>query len=133
VEHVAAVSVFVADEVVEHPHPHELPFYGAVAYSVSRRTREVGIRIALGARPVAVVGLVMRQGLTVALAGMAIGGVLASGVARATSRVLYGVSGADPIAWVAAIAVLTGVSVLANVVPARRAARVDPMVALRQE
>ena len=82
--------------------------YGVIAYSVARRTREIGIRIALGARPGAVVGLVMRQGLLVALAGLIAGCLLAAVAARAIAGVLYGVSSADPLSWLTAAAVLLG-------------------------
>ena len=107
--------------------------YGVIAYSVSRRTREIGIRMALGARPAAVLSLVMRQGLTVAAAGLVLGGLLAIAATRALSGMLYGVSLADPIAWITAVAALLGAATLANFLPARRAARVDPSVALRTE
>ena len=106
--------------------------YGVVAYAVGRRTREIGIRMALGAAPGGVLGLVMRQGLTLAGAGIAAGLLLSWIAARAIASTLYGVGAADPIAWVSAIAVLLLSATLANYVPARRAARVDPSVALRQ-
>ena len=73
--------------------------YGVIAYSVARRTREIGIRIALGAQPGAVVGLVMRQGLLVALVGLIAGCLLAAVAARAIAGALYGVSSADPVSW----------------------------------
>lgn len=107
--------------------------YGVIAYSVARRTREIGIRLALGARPASVVGLVMRQGLALALVGLTIGGLAAAGAARAIAGALYGVSIGDPVSWGTAVLVLFGVSLLANLVPARRAARVDPSEALRTE
>ena len=107
--------------------------YGVIAYSVARRTREIGIRMALGARPAGVLGLIMRQGMTVAAAGALSGALLALGAAKAVSGALYGVSVIDPIAWSGAFAILFGVSLLANVVPARRASRVDPSIALRSE
>jgi predicted permease len=107
--------------------------YGVIAYSVSRRTREIGIRVALGARPGTVVSLVLRQGLLVAVAGLAIGALLAVVATRALAGMLYGVSLADPIAWSGAAAAILGAAVLANLLPARRAARVDPAVALRSE
>jgi predicted permease len=107
--------------------------YGVIAYSVARRTREIGIRMALGAKPGRVLRLIMRQGLTVAAVGAAGGSLLALGAAKAVSGALYGVSPIDPVAWAGALGTLLAVSVLANAVPARRASRVDPSVALRSE
>ncbi len=107
--------------------------YGVIAYSVARRTREIGIRIALGARPAAVVGLVMQQGLLVVVAGLLAGCLLAAVAARAISAALFGISAADPTAWLSAIVLLLGVSALANLVPAWRAAHIDPTDALRIE
>jgi macrolide transport system ATP-binding/permease protein len=107
--------------------------YGVIAYSVSRRTREIGIRMALGAQPSAVVGLVMKQGLGIAAAGVGVGMLLALGAARAMAGALYGVSFIDPIAWGAAIGSLFLVAALANLIPARRASIVDPSSALRSD
>ena len=107
--------------------------YGVVAYAVARRTREIGIRMALGAAPAGVIGLVMRQGLTVALAGCAAGAVVAYMAAQAIAGALYGVSALDPLAWGGATAALLGSAALANFLPARRASLVDPSVALRSE
>jgi putative ABC transport system permease protein len=107
--------------------------YGVIAYSVARRTREIGIRMALGARPASVVGLVMKQGLALAAVGVAVGAVLALGAARAVAGALYGVSFVDPLAWSGAVMLLFTVSALANLVPARRASIVDPSGALRSE
>ena len=107
--------------------------YGVIAYSVARRTKEIGIRVALGAQRSAVLGLVMRQGLLVAVAGLAAGCLLAAGAARLLTGVLYGVSATDPLSWVFAATVLLAVSALANLVPAWRASRVDPSEALRIE
>ena len=107
--------------------------YGVIAYSVSRRTREIGIRMALGAKRSMVVGLVMRQGLGLTAAGIVVGSLLSAGAAFAVSGALYGVSGADPTTWVGAIITLLSVAAVANAVPARRAAVVDPSRALRSE
>ena len=107
--------------------------YGVIAYSVARRTREIGIRMALGAQPSAVVGLVMKQGLAIAAVGVGVGAVLALGGAKAMAGALYGVSFVDPIAWSAAIGLLLLVAALANLIPARRASVVDPSSALRSE
>ena len=107
--------------------------YGVIAYAVARRTREIGIRMALGAAPGGVVSMVMRQGLSVACAGIGIGLLLTWPAARTLAAGLYGISAFDPLAWSAAIAVLLTAAVVANYVPARRAARVDPSAALRTE
>jgi predicted permease len=107
--------------------------YGVIAYSVARRTREIGIRMALGAQPSAVVGLVMKQGLGIAAAGVGAGALLALGAAKAVVGALYGVSFVDPLAWSAAIGSLFLVAALANLIPARRASIVDPSSALRSE
>lgn len=107
--------------------------YGVIAYAVARRTREIGIRVALGARRASVLGLVMRQGLVLMVAGLLIGGLLALAAAGAVARALYGVRTADPVSWLLAAVVLVSVATLANLIPAWRAARVDPSVALRIE
>ena len=107
--------------------------YGVIAYSVARRTREIGIRIAIGARPLEVVAMVMRQGLLVAGAGLIVGCLLAAGVTRAMAGVLYGISAADPLSWLAAAGLLLAVSTVANFIPAHRASRVSPTEALRIE
>jgi predicted permease len=107
--------------------------YGVIAYSVARRTREIGIRMALGARPSSVVRLVMQQGLLVAVAGLIVGCLLAALGVRVITGALYGVTVSDPASWIAAALILLAVSSLANLIPAWRAARVDPSVALRNE
>jgi len=107
--------------------------YGVIAYSVSRRTREIGIRIALGAEPRSVLRLVLRQGLALVAMGVALGGAAAVWASRLVASSLYGGGAADPVAYLSAAALLAGVAAVANVVPALRAARVDPMVALRQQ
>jgi predicted permease len=111
--------------------------YGVIAYSVARRTREIGIRIALGARRSSVLQLVMRQGLGVAAAGLVTGVVLSFGAVAlmswALSWALYGVGPGDPVSWLGSAVIVLIVSALANLIPAWRAARVDPSIALRTE
>jgi ABC-type antimicrobial peptide transport system permease subunit len=107
--------------------------YGLVAYSVSRRTHEIGVRVAMGARPADVLALVFRE----TVLRLAIGAVIGLAVGLAAAQVLrtglYGVSPADPIGLAAAVAVVGAVGLLAAYAPARRALRVDPANALRQE
>jgi ABC-type antimicrobial peptide transport system permease subunit len=107
--------------------------YGVIAYSVAQRTREIGIRLALGAAPASVLGLIMRQGLRVAAVGLAVGCLAGVFVSRWIAGALYGIGTGDPVSWGAAVAVLLTVSALANLIPARRAARIDPSEALRVE
>jgi len=107
--------------------------YGVIAYAVARRSREIGIRMALGAQPSAVVRMVLRQGLGLAAVGLGVGIVIALGAATALSKALYGISIVDPIAWGVTLATLLTVAALANVVPARRASIIDPSAALRAE
>jgi putative ABC transport system permease protein len=107
--------------------------YGVIAFAVARRTREIGIRMAIGARPGSVLALVMRQGLGLVVAGVAVGLILGAAATRVVAGALYGISAADPIAWGAATAVLAGIACLANLIPARRAMRIDPVTALRAE
>jgi putative ABC transport system permease protein len=110
-----------------------LGIYGVIAYSVVQRTRELGIRVALGASADVVLGMVMRQGLSPVLIGLAIGlGVAAVG-SRVLRSLLYGVTATDPATYVAVAAFLAVVAVAASYVPARRAARSDPVKALRAE
>ena len=105
--------------------------YGILAFAVAQRTREIGIRMAIGAQPGTVVRLVLRQGLGLAAAGLVAGSLLGILATRVVAGALYGVSVADPIAWGGAAAVLLGAAVLANAVPAYRAVRIDPVRALR--
>lgn len=107
--------------------------YGVIAYVVSMRTRELGVRVALGAMPGAVARMVTQQGLALAAAGILIGLVLFGVVARFIRALLFGVALADPITLGAVTVVLLGIAVLATWVPARRAAQADPTEALRSE
>jgi predicted permease len=107
--------------------------YGVLAYEVGQRTHELGIRLALGARSADVMRLVISSGLRVTLVGLLVGvaGALLGG--KVIASLLYGVSGADPLVLGSAASVLLGTALLAGALPARRAARVDPMIALRSE
>jgi len=105
--------------------------YGVLAYSVAQRTSEIGLRMALGAQPRQVLGLVLRQGMLLALIGAAVGIVVALPVARMAGGLLYGVSATDPLTYVGITLLLMGVALLACYLPARRATRIDPLVALR--
>lgn len=107
--------------------------YGVIGYSVSRRTKEIGVRMAIGAEARDVSRLIMRQGLRVAGAGMVVGSAFAAIAGLAISGALYGISPVDPVAWIGATSLLLSVAALANLVPARRAARVKPWLALRAE
>jgi macrolide transport system ATP-binding/permease protein len=107
--------------------------YGVIAFSVTRRTREIGLRMALGAKPGEVLSMVMRQGFTIVAIGVVAGGVLAAAAATALSGLLYGISPYDPIAWGLAMTAMLAAAAFANFVPARRAMRVDPITALRIE
>jgi len=107
--------------------------YGVIAYSVGQRTREIGIRMALGARTAAVVGMVLKSGMRLAAIGLALGVVLAFGATRLLSGMLYGISAADPLTYVVVTLLLVIVTAVACLVPARRATQVDPLVALRTE
>jgi putative ABC transport system permease protein len=107
--------------------------YGVMSYSVSWRTREIGIRMALGAKRADVLRLVVRQGMTMTLIGLALGLVGAFSISRVLRGLLHGVSPTDPLTFVAVSIVLLAVALLACLVPARRATRVDPIIALRTE
>ena len=107
--------------------------YGVISYSVTQRTREMGIRVALGARAGDVVGLVVRQGLWLSAFGIALGLALGFGLSRGLRFMLFGVDALDVVTYVSVVALLAAVAVVASYVPARRATRVDPVVALRDE
>jgi len=107
--------------------------YGVVARAVSVRTKEMGIRMALGARRMEVLVQVGRRGVLLILVGLGVGLVGALGLTRMLASLLYEVKPTDPMTFVLASLALLGVALLACYIPARRAARVDPMVALRYE
>jgi len=107
--------------------------YGVLAYSVAQRTSEIGLRMALGAQPRQVLGLVLKQGMLLALIGAGVGVLVALPVARQAAGLLYGVSATDPLTYVGITMLLMSVALLACYLPARRATRIDPLVALRVE
>jgi putative ABC transport system permease protein len=107
--------------------------YGVLAYLVSQRVQEIGVRLAIGATPRSVAGLFVREGALLTLAGLVCGLAGATAITRALSTLLFGVTTTDPATFGAVAGALAVVALVASYVPARRAARVDPMVALRNE
>lgn len=110
-----------------------LGLYGVVSYSVTQRTHEMGVRVALGAQVADIVRLVLAQGMGVATVGVAIGVVLTLGGAGLVKPLLYETSARDPFVLVAVAVVLLSVAAMASLIPARRATRADPLSALRAE
>ena len=107
--------------------------YGVMSYLVSQSTHDIGVYAALGAQPRDILGLVVRQGMELAVMGIAVGLVGAFLLSRVMASLLFGVAATDMLTFSAVVAILAGVALLATLVPARRASRVDPMVALREE
>jgi predicted permease len=107
--------------------------FGVVNYSVTRRTNEIGIRMAIGAKPREMLQMVLREAAWLVVCGLAVGVPIALAAARLTGSLLFGVSAADPYAFAVAIAVLLAAALIAAFLPARRASRVDPVTALRHE
>jgi ABC-type antimicrobial peptide transport system permease subunit len=105
--------------------------YGVMAYLVNQGTREIGIRMALGATQHDILGLVVRQGMTLALSGVSIGLMVALLLTRLIRGLLFGVQATDPLTFVGISALLAVIALLASYIPAQRAARIDPMVSLR--
>jgi len=107
--------------------------YSVISYSITARTQEIGIRMALGARRPAILLLVLRKGMALTLIGAAIGLVGALALTRWISSMLFGISASDPMTYAIVLLLALGAALLACSIPARRATRVDPLIALRYE
>ena len=107
--------------------------YGVISYAVSQRTREIGVRVALGADARSVLRLVVGDGVRLAALGVAIGLAVAFASTRVLASLLYGVTPADPVSFVSIALLVVAVALAASVIPARRATRIDPMEALRAD
>jgi putative ABC transport system permease protein len=107
--------------------------YGVASYSVSQRTREIGVRMALGAEPSSVLGLVLGQGMILVAAGLTIGLITAYAAAGLMRSLVVGVSPHDPVTFISTAAALGVIALLASYIPARRATRIDPLIALRTD
>jgi putative ABC transport system permease protein len=110
-----------------------LGIYGVISYSTSQRTQEIGIRMALGADPRDVTRMVLRGAMALTTAGVLVGAVLFLGASRVVASILYGIGPRDPLTIAGGVIVLAAVAFFASYIPARRAARVDPLVALRSQ